>query len=107
MVCGQCVVVRHASRRVASGEDRAAHRRRGAVFRVAQMITGDVATGLLAAAIFGLMPAHVEAVVWASSIPEPLTAVFELGALVCPIGRKPGWWSRGMLFAWRSMPARC
>jgi hypothetical protein len=70
------------------------------------MITGDVATGLLAAAIFGLMPAHVEAVVWASSIPEPLTAVFELGALVCPIGRKPGWWSRGMLFAWRSMPAR-
>ncbi len=68
-------------------------------FRVAQMIAGDVETGLLAAAIFGLMPAHVEAVVWASSIPEPLTAVFELGALVCLIGRKPGRWSRGLLFA--------
>ena len=68
-------------------------------FRVAQLTTGDVATGLLAAAIFGLMPAHVEAVVWASSIPEPLTAVFELGALVCLIGRKPGSSSRGLLFA--------
>jgi uncharacterized membrane protein len=37
--------------------------------------------------------------VWASSIPEPLTAVFELGALVCLIGRKPGSSSRGLLFA--------
>ena len=64
-------------------------------FRVAQLLTGDVATGLLTAAIFGLMPAQVEAVVWASSIPEPLTAVFELGALACLIGRKPGW-SGGM-----------
>jgi hypothetical protein len=67
-------------------------------FRVAQLLTGDVAIGLLTAALFGLMPAHVEGVVWASSIPEPLTAVFELGALVCLIGRKPGQ-SRGMLSA--------
>jgi hypothetical protein len=68
-------------------------------FRVSQLLTGDVATGLLTAAIFGLMPApHVEAVVWASSIPEPLSAVFELGALLCLIGRKPGW-SRGMVSA--------
>jgi hypothetical protein len=45
-------------------------------FRVAQLMTGDVASGLLAAAIFGLMPAHVGGVVWASAIPEPLSTVF-------------------------------
>jgi len=47
-------------------------------FRVAQLLTGDVVVALLAAAIFGLMPAHVEPVVWASAIPEPLSTVFEL-----------------------------
>ena len=58
-------------------------------FRVAQLLTGEVVVALLAAAIFGLMPAHVEPVVWASAIPEPLSTVFELAALIFLIQRKP------------------
>ena len=64
-------------------------------FRVAQSITGDIATGLLAAAIFAVMPAHAGGVVWASAIPEPLSTVFELGAMIFLIRRRPGW-SRGL-----------
>ena len=67
-------------------------------FRVAQLMTRDVTSGLLAAAIFGLMPAHVGGVVWASAIPEPLSTVFELAAMVFLIQRKPGW-SRGLFIA--------
>jgi hypothetical protein len=67
-------------------------------FRVAQLLTGDVATGLLTAALFGLMPAHVGAVVWASAIPEPLSTAFELGAMIFLIQRKPGF-SRGLIGA--------
>ena len=67
-------------------------------FRVAQLLTGEVVTGLLTAAIFGVMPAHVGGVVWASAIPQPLSTTFELGALCCFINRKPGW-SRGLLLA--------
>ena len=64
-------------------------------FRLAQLLSGSVAVALMAAAIFGLMPANVEAVVWVSAIPEPLSAVFELGALLCLVRRRPGW-SRAM-----------
>lgn len=67
-------------------------------FRVAQLLTGEVAVGLLAAAMFGVMPTHVGAVVFASAIPEPLSTVFELGALRFLIGRKPGW-SRELFIA--------
>jgi hypothetical protein len=67
-------------------------------FRVAQLMTGDVVMGLLTAAIFGLMPAHVGGVIWASAIPEPLSTVFELGAMVFLIQRKPGW-SRGLFIS--------
>jgi hypothetical protein len=62
------------------------------------VLTGDVTVGLLTAAIFGLMPAHVDAIVWVSAISEPLSTAFELGALLCLIVRRPGW-SRGMLSA--------
>jgi hypothetical protein len=68
------------------------------VFRLAQLLTGDAATGLLTAAIFAVMPAHVGGVVWASAIPEPLSTAFELGAMVCLIERGPGW-SRGLFGA--------
>ena len=67
-------------------------------FRIAQLLSGSVAVGLLTAAIFAVMPAHVDPVVWISAISEPLSTVFELGALLCLVGRKPGW-SRGMLAA--------
>ena len=67
-------------------------------FRLAQLLTKNTAVALLAAAIFGLLPANVEAVVWNSAIPEPLSAILEMGAMCCFIQRKPGW-SRGVVFA--------
>ncbi len=67
-------------------------------FRVAQLLTGEVVVAMLAAAIFGLMPAHVEPVVWASDIPEQLSTVFMLAALVFLIQRKPGW-SRALMLS--------
>lgn len=69
-------------------------------FRLAQLLTKNTAMAILAAAIFGLIPANVEAVVWISAIPEPLCAIFEMGALICFIQRKPGTGtSRGLVFA--------
>jgi protein O-mannosyl-transferase len=67
-------------------------------FRLAQLLTGETAMGLLAAAIFAVLPAHVEAVAWTSAIPEPLVAIFEMAALCCFIRRKAGW-SRGLTLA--------
>lgn len=69
-------------------------------FRLAQLLTKNTAIALLAAAIFGLIPANVESVVWNSAIPEPLSAIFEMGAMICFIQRKPGTGSsRGLVFA--------
>ena len=67
-------------------------------FRLAQLVTKNTAIALLTAAIFGLLPANVDAVVWNSAIPEPLSAILEMGAMCCFIQRKPGW-SRGVVFA--------
>ncbi|HVN63652.1 MAG TPA: hypothetical protein VMT58_03365, partial [Candidatus Binataceae bacterium] len=50
-------------------------------FRVACTLTSDRIAGLIAAALFALMPLHAEAIVWASAIPLPLAAVFEFAAL--------------------------
>jgi hypothetical protein len=69
-------------------------------FRLAQLLTRSTAIALLTAAIFGMLSANVEAVVWASAIGEPLSAIFEMGALCCLIKREPGRrWSRGLVFA--------
>jgi len=50
------------------------------VFKVASILTGNRLSGLLAALLFGLFPAHAEAVVWPAAIPEPMAALFELAA---------------------------
>ncbi len=57
------------------------------VFRLASHLTGDRQAALLAAALFAVLPCHAEAVVWASAIPLPLAAAFELAALLLFIGR--------------------
>ena len=67
-------------------------------FRLAQLLTANNAIALLSAAIFGLLPANIEAVVWNSAIGEPLSTIFEMGAMCCFIRRKPGA-SRGVAFA--------
>ncbi len=50
------------------------------VFRLAQLLTGDIGAAILAALLFGVLGAHAEPVVWASSATEPLGAFFELAA---------------------------
>ncbi|MGH7815078.1 MAG: hypothetical protein ACREQI_13890 [Candidatus Binataceae bacterium] len=62
------------------------------VFRVASHLTADRLTGLIAAALFALMPIHAEAIVWASAIPLPLAAAFELAAFEFYLrGAQPRW----------------
>ncbi len=58
------------------------------VFAIASRLTGDWRTAMLAAAIFGLIPVHAEAVVWPTAIPLPLSAVFELAAFYLFIARR-------------------
>ena len=50
------------------------------VFRVASRLTGNRAAALLAAALFALLPAHAEAVVWVAGAGPLLAGAFELGA---------------------------
>jgi hypothetical protein len=46
------------------------------------------------------MPANIESVAWNSAIGEPLSTVFEMGAMCCFINRKPETGrSRGLIFA--------
>jgi hypothetical protein len=61
-------------------------------FRLAQLLTGSAEAALLTALLFGVMPSHVESVVWISAIPEPLTAVLEFSALICFIQRARTRW---------------
>ena len=67
-------------------------------FRLTQLLTRNSSIALLTAALFALTPANAESVVWVSAIGEPLSTIFEMGALCCLINRKPGR-SRGLLFA--------
>ncbi|MGO9058802.1 MAG: hypothetical protein ACLQU2_15640 [Candidatus Binataceae bacterium] len=57
------------------------------VFRIAQLLSRSAATALLTAALFGLLPVHVEPIVWISSIPEPLAATFMFGSFLMYIDR--------------------
>ncbi|MGH7812799.1 MAG: tetratricopeptide repeat protein [Candidatus Binataceae bacterium] len=50
------------------------------VFRVASMLADNEWTGLLAAALFALLPANAESVAWPSAVCQPLYAIFALGA---------------------------
>jgi hypothetical protein len=59
-------------------------------FRLAQLLTRNTSIALLTAAIFAMLPANLEAVVWNSAIGEPMSAIFEMGALRCLINRKEG-----------------
>lgn len=69
------------------------------VFKVAQALTGDFASALIAAALFAILPIHAQAVVWPSAIVMPMAAIFELGALLIVIQhgpRTPAWLAAAM-----------
>ena len=61
------------------------------VYRVCRRILGSPPAALVAAAVFGLHPIHVEAVAWLSAVPEALGAVLILAAFLCYLrGRRAG-----------------
>jgi Flp pilus assembly protein TadD len=51
------------------------------VFEVARDLSASRWTPAVAATLFGLMPIHAQAVVWATAVPLPMSAAFELLAL--------------------------
>jgi hypothetical protein len=64
------------------------------VFRLAQLLSKSTSVALLAALLFGLLPVHVEPVVWATAIPEPLSTAFDLSAMCVFIRRaRDRYWS--------------
>jgi tetratricopeptide (TPR) repeat protein len=50
------------------------------VYQIVRVIAPGAWRAVVAALLFGLIPVHAEAVVWATAIPLPLSATFELGA---------------------------
>jgi protein O-mannosyl-transferase len=53
------------------------------VFRITHELTRDRIAAAFAAALYGLMPIHAQAVVWASAIPLSLSGAFALGSILC------------------------
>ena len=54
----------------------------------ARLLTKKDSAALLAALLFGILPAQAEVVSWISSVPESLVAIFELGALCLLAGSR-------------------
>ena len=72
------------------------------VFKLGARLTGERSAGLLAALLFGLMPLHAEAVVWAGGFSLVLTAAFQLGALYLIVQRAPFQSSQPLPQRWRA-----
>ncbi len=53
------------------------------VFEIARELSATRWTPLIAATLFGVIPIHAQAVVWPTAIPLPMSAAFELAALLC------------------------
>jgi len=50
------------------------------VYRIAFTLTANPWTGIIAAALFALMPVHAEVAIWPAAIAYPLSAAFQLSA---------------------------
>ncbi|HUO04489.1 MAG TPA: tetratricopeptide repeat protein [Candidatus Binataceae bacterium] len=59
-------------------------------YRVASRLARDPSVGILSAALFALMPVHVQAVVWPAAVVQPLSAAFMLGAFDFYLRRADG-----------------
>lgn len=67
-------------------------------YQVAARLTANRVAGLLAALLFGLLPVHAEAVIWATAIPESLAGTLQLGAFYFYLRYREG--HRGSSLAW-------
>ena len=61
------------------------------VFLLARELIANRWAPVVAATLFGLMPVHAQAVVWASAMPLPTGAAFELAGLLCVMRGRRGW----------------
>ncbi|HLX38617.1 MAG TPA: hypothetical protein VKR29_12485, partial [Candidatus Binataceae bacterium] len=52
------------------------------VFKIARELSASRWTPAIAATIFGVLPIHAQAVIWPTAIPLPMSAAFELAALL-------------------------
>lgn len=53
------------------------------VYLLARRLTGDSGAALIAAAIFGVDPIHIESVAWISGVTDPLLTAFLLPSFLC------------------------
>jgi protein O-mannosyl-transferase len=53
------------------------------VYLLARKLAQNRVAAAIAAALFGLMPIHAGAISWGRSIPVPMSAEFQMGAVVC------------------------
>src|ERR1039457_3742563 len=59
------------------------------VFRLAEKLSGNRRTALIAALIFSVHPAHIENVAWISGVSDPLMTCFLLGSLLAFFSSRP------------------
>ncbi len=73
------------------------------VYFLASRIAGERLTAAVAAMIFGLHPAHIEAVAWPSGVTEPLLGALLIASFLCylktrePRSRAPAWQAASLL----------
>jgi protein O-mannosyl-transferase len=58
------------------------------VYLLARRIAGDRLTAVAAATLFGLHPAHIEAVAWISGVTEPLMALLLISSFLCYLNKR-------------------
>jgi protein O-mannosyl-transferase len=59
------------------------------VYEIARSLGGELDSALLAALLFGLLPAHADALSWPAAVDMPLVATLELAAFYLFIARNP------------------
>jgi len=72
------------------------------VYKIAERLTGELDTALLAGLLFGLLPVHAETVGWTAAVEMPLQAAFELAAFYAFMARRERqsvWWPALALYA--------
>jgi tetratricopeptide (TPR) repeat protein len=68
-------------------------------YRIATRLAADRIAGVVAALLFGLLPVHAEAVIWATAIPESLAGTLQLGAFDFYLRYREGNFSRGLTWS--------
>ena len=82
------------------------------VYALVRRLTNEGWTAILAGMIFGLHPAHTEAVAWISGVAEPLAALCLIPAFLCYLrqrertGKSPGWLAASLLLYALAMLAK-